>query len=455
MMKAYPEYIQSNIEAGLQVPLCWQVMRFRHLFSIDRGLGITKENLQDDGIPCVNYGEIHSKFGFELNLEKHSLKCVHEGFLETSPNSLLKKGDLVYADTSEDLEGSGNLTQLVSDSMTFAGYHTIIARQKRNHDFRFLAYALDSDYCRNQIRRIVKGVKVFSITQAILKDISVLLPSHEEQKAISSYLDVNTLRIDNLITEKQSFIKLLQEKRQVLISHVVTKGLDDNVKMKPSGVEWIEGIPEDWEMTPIKHLVSLRKGIAFKADDFVEEGIPVTKASDIKNKTIKEASTYLPLEFDKLYPKGVIFEDEIILSTVGSVPEVKASAVGQFGIVPSNIDGNLLNQNTIVYTADKGKVLPYFLFYTLHLSAYREYLDLNAHGTANQASLNISSMVSFALPIPPIAVQEKIVHFLSNSLSKIKKLEEETEHSIELLKEHRTALISAAVTGKIDVREEA
>jgi len=178
MMKGYSEYTDSAIEGVDKAPSNWNVMRFRHLFSIGRGLGITKENLQDDGIPCVNYGEIHSKYGFELDLEKHPLKCVHEGYLDTSPSSLLNKGDLVYADTSEDLEGSGNFTQLVSDGKTFAGYHTVIARQTRNHDDRFLAYALDSDYCRNQIRRMVKGVKVFSITQAILKDTSILLPSY-------------------------------------------------------------------------------------------------------------------------------------------------------------------------------------------------------------------------------------------------------------------------------------
>ena len=288
MMKPYIEYVDSNIEGLTKVPSSWQVMRFRHLFSIDRGLSITKENLQDYGIPCVNYGEIHSKYGFELDLDKHPLKCVDEGYLNTSQNSLLHKGDLIYADTSEDLDGAGNFTQLVSDQKTFAGYHTVIARQTKNHDDRFIAYALDATYCRNQIRRMVKGVKVFSITQAILKDLSILLPSYEEQRAISKYLDTNTTRIDNLIDEKESFINLLQEKRQALISHVVTKGLDENAKMKPSGVEWIGDIPEHWNTGSLGFYGSVTSGSTPDRNNetYWDGNIPWIKTGEIKYNTI-------------------------------------------------------------------------------------------------------------------------------------------------------------------------
>jgi type I restriction enzyme S subunit len=453
MMKTYPEYKQTNIKGVDEIPLQWNPMRFRHLFTIGRGLGITKENLQETGIPCVNYGEIHSKYGFELDVQKHPLKCVSEEYLSSSPNSLLNKGDLVFADTSEDLEGSGNFTQLVSEDTTFAGYHTVIARQLKNHDDRFIAYALDSEYCRNQIRGAVKGVKVFSITQAILKDVSIILPEHNVQRYISSYLDKNTARIDSLISEKQNFIKLLQEKRQALISHVVTKGLNPNVEMKDSGVEWIGLIPESWNATPLKYIITTRKGVAFKSDDFCDSGIPLVKASDIKNKSIRTPKVFLPLEFKYYYPAAILKTNELILSTVGSTPDVKNSAVGQIGLVPENIDGALLNQNTVVFSAKECKVNALYLQYLTQLPAYREHLDLNAHGTANQASLNITDMINFSFSIPSLPEQIQIVDFLSEKLTRLNELENETNNSIELLKEHRIALISAAVTGKIDVRE--
>ena len=122
----YPAYKDSGVEWLGEIPEHWETSRLRNVFSFSKGLTITKENLQEKGIYCVNYGEIHSKFGFEVNPEIHELKCVSEEYLLSDSSSLLKKGDFVFADTSEDIEGSGNFTYLNSDLSTFAGYHTII-----------------------------------------------------------------------------------------------------------------------------------------------------------------------------------------------------------------------------------------------------------------------------------------------------------------------------------------
>lgn len=445
MMKAYPEYTDSVIEGIDKIPSNWSVMRFRHLFSIGRGLGITKENLQDDGIPCVNYGEIHSKYGFELDLEKHPLKCVHEGYLDTSPSSLLNKGDLVYADTSEDLEGSGNFTQLISDGKTFAGYHTVIARQTRNHDDRFLAYALDSDYCRNQIRRMVKGVKVFSITQAILKDTSILLPSYEEQRAISSFLDVNTSRIDNLIAEKENFIKLLSEKRQALISHVVTKGLNPNVPMKDSGVEWIGEIPEHWEVKAIKHIATCNDDVISESTpiDSVIHYVDIGSVSKLEGITSKETIIFgdAPSRARRMVKDG-----DIIISTVRTYLEAIAPIVSPeknlvvstgFAVIrPRHIDSK-------------------FCQYSLRARHLIHQVSVESNGISYPA-INSSSLMSLKVVVPKCSTEQtEIASYIDDKLTKLDKITLETSKSIELLKEHRTALISAAVTGEIDVREEA
>ncbi|MCB4745351.1 MAG: restriction endonuclease subunit S, partial [Sulfurovum sp.] len=205
-----------------EIPEGWEVKKFRFLFNFSKGLNITKENLQEEGIPCVNYGEIHSKYSFELDPEKHPVKCVSEEYLETAQKSLLRKGDFIFADTSEDVEAAGSFTYLKSEVPTFAGYHTIITRLKKPMVNRFIAYFLNSDAFRNQVRQKVKGVKVYSITNAILKETLICLPQLEEQQGIVKYLDIETKKIDQVISFQQKQIEKLKEYKATLIDSVVT-----------------------------------------------------------------------------------------------------------------------------------------------------------------------------------------------------------------------------------------
>ena len=212
----------SGVEWIGEIPEGWEVKRFRYVFNLGKGLTITKENLQDEGVACVNYGEIHSKYGFEVNPEFHELKCVDEEYLKSSPNALLKQGDFVFADTSEDIEGSGNFTYLNSNRKTFAGYHTVIARPKRIINSRFLAYSFDSPSFRNQIRNRVKGVKVYSITQSILSEPKVWLPTLEEQNSIVDYLDNKCPKYHLSIQQQLKQIEKLKEYKVSLIDSAVT-----------------------------------------------------------------------------------------------------------------------------------------------------------------------------------------------------------------------------------------
>lgn len=221
-LDANTEMKDSGVDWIGEIPKHWEVKRFRNIFSLGKGLTITKENLQEHGVFCVNYGEIHSKFGFQLNPEINVLTCVSVDYLKGNRSSLLNNGDFVFADTSEDLEGSGNFTYLNSDSTTFAGYHTVIARPTKGMYSRFLAYEFDSIKFRNQVRAKVKGVKVYSITQTILKELLVWLPPLSEQEAIVFYLDVKTAEIDKAIDLKQSEITQLKSYKSSLINEVVT-----------------------------------------------------------------------------------------------------------------------------------------------------------------------------------------------------------------------------------------
>lgn len=220
------KYKPSGVDWNGEIPEGWDVRRFCFLFSFSKGLNITKEDLLDNGIPCINYGEIHSKYGFEVNPKIHLLKCVKNDYLAFSPKSLLYYGDFIFADTSEDIEGSGNFTYFNSIELTCAGYHTIIAKPKYNFDYRYIAYQFDSISFRTQIRSRVSGIKVYSITKAILRNTIVLLPPLPEQQAIAAFLDRETGKIDSLIKKIQKQIDLLNEYKQSLITHVVTGKID-------------------------------------------------------------------------------------------------------------------------------------------------------------------------------------------------------------------------------------
>lgn len=216
----------SGVEWLGKIPKHWELSKLRYMFRFGKGLTITKEHLQDEGVPCVNYGEIHSKFGFEIDPQIHKLKCVDESYILNNSDSLIYKGDVIFADTSEDIDGAGNFTQLISDNKIFAGYHTIILRPLNRESLRFYAYIFDSKALRAQISNAVKGVKVFSITQAILRSASIWFPPASERERIVAFLDNQTIKIDTLIEKQLRQVELLKERRTALISAAVTGKID-------------------------------------------------------------------------------------------------------------------------------------------------------------------------------------------------------------------------------------
>lgn len=312
-------------------------------------------------------------------------------------------------------------------------------------------YVLTSNVIAN-LNASTIGAKMPRVGWEDMAALIVTLPTHKEQLQIARFLDHETARIDALIEEQQRLIELLKEKRQAVISHAVTKGLDPTVPMKDSGVEWLGEVPTHWNVIRLGQNIRTRKGFAFSAVDFADEGVAVVKASDIKNLSINEPSTFIGFDFLKKTPNAILRKGNLVLSTVGSTPDVKNSAVGQIGYVPDYLDGALLNQNTVIFEPNDSKVSSDYLFFALLTTAYRDHLDLHAHGTANQASLSLSDMLSFYIPLPDLTEQKAIYSELSRVLGDVKALERESESLVSLLKERRSALISAAVTGKIDVR---
>ena len=446
--KAYSEYRDSGIDWNEEIPSHWTTSKIRYMFSFDKGLTITKENLQDDGIPCVNYGEVHSRYGFEVNPTVHSLKCVSEQYLEVSASSLLKKGDFVFADTSEDIDGSGNFTQLVSDDVTFAGYHTIIVRPYDRRSSRFYAYLFDSKELRTQIRHAVKGVKVFSITQAILRGIDIWLPTLQERERIANFLDHETAKIDTLIAKQQELIKLLKEKRQAVISHAVTKGLNPNAPMRDSGVEWLGEVPAHWEVEKLRYLGECQNGINIGAESF-GSGFPFISYGDVyKNEILpKEASGLVESsEKDKeLY--SVKHGDVFFTRTSETIEEIGFSSTCLKTIENATFAGFLIRFRPVGQTLDPEFSKFYFRSNLLRVFFVKE-MNL-----VTRASLSQDLLKKLPVPVPPLSEQKHVAQFLDGRVAMIAKLIEDAENAIALMQERRTALISAAVTGKIDVRD--
>jgi type I restriction enzyme, S subunit len=217
------EFKDSGIEWIEKIPLNWDIKPFKVVFKLNKGISITKEDLVDEGVPVINYGEIHSKYGFEFNPLANQLKCINpEVYENANPNTILQKGDFVFCDTSEDLEGSGNFSILNDDQLVVAGYHTIVAKPMIYFDSRYLAYLFTSDYWRIQIRSKVYGIKLYSITQSILKSISLILPPQDDQLRISSFLDSKVNRIERIIEIKKMKINELNNYKKSLIYEYVT-----------------------------------------------------------------------------------------------------------------------------------------------------------------------------------------------------------------------------------------
>jgi len=207
------------VKTAKRVPFCT-------IFGLSRGLNITKADYIEEGVPCLSYGDIHSRYNGFLDATVQPLPKVSPDFLKDNASALLKPGDVVFADTSEDYAGSGDCTCILNaPEYLFAGYHTTIARVTDDVqvDIRYLGYYFQSHDFRNQIQRAVNGIKVYSITNKILDTTKLLLPDLEEQKRIADFLDHKASNIDKALKKTLELQETLKTYRSTLISSVIKK----------------------------------------------------------------------------------------------------------------------------------------------------------------------------------------------------------------------------------------
>lgn len=402
------------------------------LFSTRTGLAITRTELMDEGIPCINYGEIHSKYNFDLDLNRDYLKNAPIEFLENKVSALTEENDFIFCDTSEDIDGSGNNVYIKNKSgkKLFAGSHTIILHPIIKANSKYLAYLFATSQWRSQIRSKVYGVKVFSITQTILKDTKLILPQYNTQQAIADYLDRKTSAIDSLIEDKQKLIELLKEKRQAIISEAVTKGLDKTAKMKNSGVEWIGDIPEGWEVKRIKYVYNIRKAkLPSMLYDEKQKNSKIYLSMDIiRGKT---SDGYYALDGD------LAKESDLLLLCDGS---------NSGEIICLHLEGYAPSTTAILRTKlsiDENYAKFYMKIIEVRL---RE-------RTIGMGVPHVDGDYLKSLPflLPDKENQKIISSYLEKKIYNIDILLKDITEQIETLKEYHQAIISEAVTGKVAI----
>ena len=286
-----------------------------------------------------------------------------------------------------------------------------------------------------------------SLSEGDQADIPIAIPPMVEQRAIAAFLDRETAEIDGLVEREDRLIELLQEKRTALITRTVTRGLDPNVPMKDSGVEWLGKIPAHWHLRALKRVSpEITVGVVVNPSTYVRaEGVPFLYGGDIhEGRIVADAARRMSEEDSESLSKSRLQAGDLVCVRVG--------APGVTAVVPPQLAG--ANCASVLIVRRAASFDSQWLCYTMNSRLVQYQVELVQYGAA-QEQFNVAHAVEFFVPLAPQAEQRAITAFLDRETAEIDALIAKVHQAIGYLKEFRTALISAAVTGKIDVREEA
>ena len=401
-----------------------------------------------------------------------NLKYVNDGMAETNRLALTMKGVINRAlDDSEGLQSSdysgyqifeeGDLVfklidleniktsrvGLVHERGIMSPAYIRLSEISNNLYSKFYYWYFFALYLNNIYNKLGGGIRQ-NLTPKELLEVPVPKIDTERQITIANFLDRETTRIDKLIAEKKTFIKLLKEKRQALISHVVTKGLDAKVKMKDSGVEWIGEVPEGWGHGKIKYIARVSNGATPNRDtnEFWDGGtvgwLNSSKVNDIYIENADQFITELAVEKTSVQS---VKPNDLVMAITG-----EGQTRGRVAICKAHVT---INQHLAAISVTRKQINVEYLFFWLTSQYLRIRYESSGAGSTKGA-ITCTDIGCYPVPMPPRAEQELIVSAVKENLSSHDELQRETESSIKFLQEHRTALISAAVTGKIDVRSQ-
>lgn len=426
----YPKYKDSGVEWLGEVPEHWAVKRLKHCARLvtakaeERANPVALENIEGwTGRLLPSEGDYQGEgtafatgdilFG---KLRPYLAK-VH---LATQPGEAV--GDFHVLRPDEGFDGH------------FAQYH-MLTRE-------FIDIVDGSTY----------GSKMPRASWEFVGGMPMAVPPPVEQPAIAAFLDRETAKIDALIAQQQRLIALLQEKRQAVICHAVTKGLNPDAPMKDSGIEWLGEVPEHWDVLPVKYLVaSIEQGWSPQCDGFPvqdESEWGVLKVGCVNGGVFNpQENKSLPPELSPI-PKLGIASGDLLVSRANT-----RELVGSAAVADRDYPRLLLCDKVYRLRLDAHRCSPTFLSLFLASRAAREPIELGATGaSASMVNIGQSVILNLITGVPPVAEQCAVVQHVADMLTRLNSLETEAHHAVTLLQERRSALISAAVTGQIDVR---
>jgi len=447
-MKRYDSYKDSGVEWMNKIPSNWEKSRIRMVGDLYGGLtGKKGSDFNDEdnssNKPFVPFTNIFNN----TYISKDHFQYVNVE--ENENQNRVLKNDLFFLMSSESYEDLGKCSILLEDVEEL--YLNSFCKGFRIKDSKvyplFLNYQLLGSLHKEMISVEGNGFTRINLRQNRLLDIPIFIPPLSEQEQIVSFLDTKTSLIDSLIEKTQRKIELLKEKRTSLINEVVTKGLNPNVEMKDSGVEWIGEIPSHWSKTKMKHVVDIFGRIGYRGyttEDIVDEGegvITISPSNIFEDKFSTDNSTFLSWEKYHESPEIQIFPNDIILVKTGST-------IGKTSIIPEDVPEMTINPQLVVLK--NIKIFPKYLYYQTVCKFIKESFDIEQTGSSTP-TISQEKVKDFPILEPPLSEQQQIVEYLDEQTGLIDKTISIEEKRIELLKEYRQSLISEVVTGKLKV----
>jgi type I restriction enzyme S subunit len=444
-MKKYQKYKDSGVEWIGEIPEEWEKSKIKYegkIFGRIGYRGYTVDDIVDKGNGVISLSP--------SNIDNQYLKLDNNTYISwkkynESPEIQVFPFDIILVKTSS----VGKICLIPNGVPELTLNPQLVVIKKIRPIPNFLYYCLISKEFQFNFSLETTGGVTPTISQEKVNNFYVILPKLPEQQQIVDFLDQKTSIIDNLIQKKQRKIELLKEERTSIINQTVTKGLNPNVKMKDSGVEWIGEIPEHWERKKIKNICKIFGRIGYRGyttDDIVNEGEGVITISpgNIK-KDIFNLDTVTYLSFEKYYesPEIMIFPEDIILVKTGST-------IGKTSIIPKDTPLMTLNPQLIVLKEIKSNHR-FFYYQTICDFIKRSFEVEQTGGTT--PTISQEKVYMFPVLEPSLPEQQQIVEFLDQKTTEIDTTITLENKKIDLLKEYRQSLISEVVTGKIDVRK--
>ncbi|WP_207848963.1 MULTISPECIES: restriction endonuclease subunit S [unclassified Pseudomonas] len=436
--KPYATYKSSNIEWIGRVPEHWKASYLGFECSVKARLGwkgLKAEEYVDDGVVFLATPNIKDN---EIDFSNVN-RITRERYFE-SPEIMLEKGDvLVTKDGST--TGTTNIIRALPEPATVNSSIAVL-RSKGNVLSEYLYYFFVSEHTQNLISRMRGGMGVPHLFQADLRKFDILIPAEREQRFIANFLDHETAKIDSMIEKQKNLIHLLKEKRQAAISHAVTKGFNPNARMLESGIEWLGNVPTHWIIKNYRYATKIYRGKFGhrpRNDPAYYDGdYPFIQTGDIA-RAGKKITTYN----QTLNEKGISVSQRF---PSGTLVMAIAANIGDTAI----LDFEAYAPDSVVGFRPNPDINLEFLRYSF-LAALPALEQTSTQST--QANLNIDRVGTIKAAFPPLDEQLEIVAFLDSLLDRYTEIERKAAGAIQLMQERRTALISAAVTGKIDVRD--